>query len=423
MIIRIRLVVLAAAVSSVLASSQAYAVDLFAEDFEGLTLKPIVTFESELRSRAAWTDVAPTGWTVDNSQVATFGNPNSGVVEFEGWRFVDKEWWIQTSGGQEREQFLNASGIVAVADPDEWDDFGTPSPSSLGFFDARLTTPAISLAGVQPNEAKAFFHSSWRDEAKQKATLTAHYNDAANTSIEILRWESEPNLPGDIPNPFFKDDAPNEGVTIDLMNPSGASSVQLEFRVFDAGNNWWWSFDNLKVFTGDGPSSDGALRAIIDRGTNNIKILNGTGEPVELRGYSIRSGAGAIDEEAASYLSDIDPTSGWLRATNFNDGAWDLSEVHLTSDTLVADGEINFGDDVWINFYRDSSDFTFEYLVAGSNDPIQGIIEVRGNGGDSFPFLDLNYSGDIEIGDWVSVQRRVRDQPRRVARGPTLQPG
>ncbi len=378
------------------------AVDLFSEDFEGLTLQPVVTFESELRSRAAWTDVAPDGWTADNSQVATVGNPNSGVVEFEGWRFVDKEWWIQTAGGQEREQFLNASGIVAVADPDEWDDFGTPSPSSLGSFDARLTTPAISLAGVQPNEAKVFFHSSWRDEVMQTATLTARYNDPANTAIEILRWESQSSLPGDIPNPFFKDDAPNEGLTFDLLNPPGASNVQLEFRLFDAGNNWWWSFDNLQVFTGDGPSGDGALRTIIDRDTNNIRIVNNTGEPVDLRGYSLRSGSGAIDERNATFLSDVNPSSGWLRATKFDDSSWDLSEVHLSSDMLAADGEINFGDDVWVNFYRDSSDFTFEYLVAGSDDPITGIVEVIGNAGETYDFLDLNYNGEVEIGDWLT---------------------
>ncbi|MEM7311710.1 MAG: PEP-CTERM sorting domain-containing protein [Planctomycetota bacterium] len=375
-------------------------VDLFDEDFESLTLQPIITYQSELRSRSAWTDVPPEGWTVDNSNVATFDNPNSGVVEFEGWRFVDKEWWITTAGGQRREEFLNATGIVAVADPDEWDDFGTPRPETLGFFDAKLTTPAIDLSMVGANEAKVFFHSSWRDEEIQKATLTAYYDDPAATTIEILRWDSAPELADGSPNPNFKDDAPNEGLTYDLLNPSGANSVQLEFRVFDAENNWWWSFDNLKVFTGDGPAVDGALRTIIDRDTGNMRIVNATGEPVDIRGYSIQSSAGSIDEQNATFLSDADPTGGWLRATIFGDDNYDLSEVHLSSATLEPNDEIDFGNS-WINFHRDTSDISFEYLLAGRDDPIPGIIEFIGNGGESYDFLDLNYNGEVEIGDWI----------------------
>ena len=378
------------------AASAAYAVDLFAENFEGLTLGPVVTYQSELRDREAWTDVPPDGWIADNSGVPTVGNPNTGVVEFEGWRFVDKEWWIRTAGDQRRGEFLNATGIVAVADPDEWDDFGNPRPEDLGFFDARLRTPSIDLAGVGENEARAFFHSSWRDEEIQKATLTAHYNNGS--SIEVLRWDSAPTLADDSPNPFFKDDAPNEAITVDLLNPAGASAVELEFRVFDAENNWWWSFDNLKVFTGDAPASDGALRTIINRDTGNIRMVNATGEPISLRGYSIRSAAGSIDEANATFLSDSDPN--WLKLTRTDDDAFDLSEAHFNSDVLGPGEEVDFGD-VWVNFYRDTSDFTFEYLLDGRDDPIPGIIEFAGNEGVSFQFLDLNYNGEVEITDWV----------------------
>lgn len=157
---------LAAALAS--QSASALAVDLFSEDFDDLTLGPVVTFASEIRNRAAWTEVPPTGWTNDDSGVPTDGNANSGADEFEGWSFVDKDWWIATAGNQDRDLFSNASGIVAVADPDEWDDFGFPAPSSLGSFDAKLTSPSIALGGVGVNQAKVFFHSSWRPEDDQK---------------------------------------------------------------------------------------------------------------------------------------------------------------------------------------------------------------------------------------------------------------
>lgn len=380
------------------------AVDLFSEDFNDLTLGPVVTFASEIRSRAAWTEVPPTGWTNDDSGVPTDGNANSGADEFEGWSFVDKDWWIATAGNQDRGLFSNASGIIAVADPDEWDDFGFPAPSSLGSFDAKLTSPSIALGGVGVNQAKVFLHSSWRPEDNQKASLTAKYNNGAN--VEIFRWESkekiDDGLGGEIPNPKFKDDAPNEGLTFDLANPAGASSVQLEFRVFDASNDWWWAFDNLQVFTGTAPSADGVLRAIIDRTTSSVKIVNNTGAAVDLRGYSLRSSAGAFEEADAAFLSDNDPN--WLQATRLGDPANDLSEIHLTSGTLANQAQINFGN-VWRKFHRDSSDVHFEYLVEGSDEPVQGILEFTGNGDESFEFLDLNYNGDVEIGDWLKFKQ------------------
>lgn len=371
------------------------AVDFFAEDFEGLTLGPVATFESEIRERDAWTETAPTGWTVDDSGVPTVGNPLTGVAEFEGWSFVSKDWWQTTAGDQGRAEFLNGRGIVAVADPDEWDDFGTPDPSDVGDFDARLLTPAINITSAGTNELKAFLHSSWRPENDQKATINAIYD--GGESVEILRYESQATLDDESPNPFFQDDATNEALTLDLLNPGGASSVQLEFRLFDAGNNWWWAFDNLQVFTGSSPASDAVLRVVIDRDTQEITIRNNTGEAVDLRGYSITSNAGVLDEANAQFLSDSE--SGWLRATQLGDDANDLSELHLTSDTLAAGETVALGA-VWGKYFEDESDIAFEYLVSDSDEPLPGIIEFTGNGDESFEFLDLNFNGEIEIGDW-----------------------
>ncbi len=404
------------AAASFFNTTSVLAADLYAENFEGLTLGPVVTFDSEIRERQAWTDVPPTGWTVDDSGVPTAGDPNIGVKEFEGWSFVNKDWWIATAGDQDRGLFSNASGIIAVADPDEWDDFPSfaPSPSDLGSYVAKLTTSSISLSGVAAEQAKVFFHSSWRYENLQKASLTAHYNNG--TDVNILQWDSRKNiddgLGGTIPNPDFKDDAPNEGLTFDLHNPAGATSVQLEFRLYDAGNNWWWAFDNLKVFTGAAPAADGALRAIIDRETGSVKIVNNTGQAISLRGYSLRSTDGAFDEANATFLSQSDPN--WLQATRLGDPANDLSEIHLTSADLANQAVINFGN-VWQKYYKDDSDIHFEYLVDGNDTPIQGILEFMGNGDESYDFLDLNYNGAVEIGDWLAFKAgfaaSLTDQP------------
>ncbi|MGD9635371.1 MAG: PEP-CTERM sorting domain-containing protein, partial [Pirellulales bacterium] len=397
------------------ALDSASALDLFTADFEGLALKPVVTLDTEVRSRAAWTDIPPAGWTVDNSGVSTANDPDSGVLEFEGWRFVDKDWWVTTSGDQARSRFANGRGIVAVADPDEWDDFpavaGVPSPDDVGPFDAKMKTPAISLTGVGANEAKLFLHSSWRDEDTQKASLQAIYNNG--TTIDVFQWDSRPTISngmgGTMPNPNFKDDAVNESLTLNLMNPAGATSVQLEFRVFDATNDWWWAIDNLQVFTGAAPAADAVLRATVDRNTGAVKIVNNTGETVNLRGYSVTSSAGTFNEAGATFLSSTDPS--WLKATRLGDPSNDLSEIHLNDPAPFANqAEINFGN-AWLKFYRDAGadieaapDIHFEYLTGESDEPVQGIVEFTGNGGNSFEFLDLNYSGAIEIGDWLAFK-------------------
>src|SRR5262245_48100397 len=398
-----------------LAAAPAFAVHLISQDFEGLTLGPVVTFDSEIRERGAWTEIPPAGWVNEDGLIASDGNPalgvdgnpNSGVAEFEGWSFVNKDWWIATAGDQDRSQFANARGIIAVADPDEWDDFPSftpspddiaPLPGAVGPFDAKLTTPSISLAGVAANQAKVFFHSSWRPEDTQQASLKAIYNNSVTETI--LQWDSRETISGS-PNPNFKPDAPNEALTLDLKNPAGATSVKLEFRVFDATNDWWWAFDNLQVFTGNAPASDGVLRAIIDRTTGNVKIVNNMGEVVNLRGYSLRSNAGTFDEVHATFLSATD--SNWLRATQFGDTANDLSELHLSSASLPNQATINFGN-VWLKYFQDEGDISFQYLTEESDTPIQGIIEFTGNGGESFNFLDLNYNGAVEIGDWMTFK-------------------
>lgn len=369
--------------------SAANAVDLYSQNFESVTLGPIVTYGAMLREREAWTATPPAGMSVDNSGMppAVMSDPNEGVTEFEGWTFVDKAWWVATAGDQQRSGFSNGLGKIAVADNDTHDDWG--NPDALGPFDSKLLTPSISLMGAAPNTVNITFFSSWRPEEIQKATLTARYNNGVN--VEVLRWHS------DINDPFFHNDAVNEIVTRPLQNPAGASSVILEFRLFDATNNWWWAIDNISVYTGSSPASDGVLRAIIDRNTSNVRIVNNTGATVNLRGYSLRSSAGAFNEANAAFLADSDPN--WIQLTAPN-ATGDLSEGHLSSYSLANSGSINLGNNVWRKYFVDSGDITFEYLIAGNDNPIPGIVEFTGNGGQSFPFLDLNFSGVVEIGDW-----------------------
>jgi hypothetical protein len=55
-----------------------------------------------------------------------------------------------------------------------------------------------------------------------------------------MQWDS-------FAGPTFKPDATNERVELNLANPAGAQTVQIQFQMLDARNNWWWAIDNVEV--------------------------------------------------------------------------------------------------------------------------------------------------------------------------------
>ncbi len=117
------------------------------------------------------------GWAFDDSGVPTVSNPASGVTEWEGWAVANRSWWSSIAGDQNRSQFTLGTGAVAIADPDEWDDRGSPSPSSIGPYTALMHTPSVSLAGVAADSLQLAFDSSWRFESP-----------AAGPADGVVRW-------------------------------------------------------------------------------------------------------------------------------------------------------------------------------------------------------------------------------------------
>jgi hypothetical protein len=216
---------------------------LFAEDFEGVVLGPNI--DEALAGDAVWTDTPPEGWIVDESGIPGLGlDATDGVTEWAGWAFVDKAWWIEAAEDQDRSLFELGSGVVAVADPDEWDDAERlPIPISADPYDTWLTTPAIKISAAEPGTLELKFDSSWRpefdDNYHQTASITASFD--GGDPVEVLLWES------DEASPNFHPYATNETVVVDLDAPADARSVVLTFGLFDAGNDWWWAIDNIEV--------------------------------------------------------------------------------------------------------------------------------------------------------------------------------
>ena len=228
---------------------------LYFENFDSIALGPNVE-EGILTGTGGpqtnvWTPDFPAGW--DRS----FSLPGVGVLEWQGWHIADGQWWQFTCGDQRRGDFTLPArgglsrGGVAIADPDEWDDFdanGLP-PAGQGSFDGFMTTPAISLVGVQPNTLSISFFSSWRDETPQQAALDVSFDGGATFS-PVFVWSSDPA------SPDFKNDATNEIVTYAVANPAGATSARFRFALTQAGNNWWWAVDSIQV-SGDRAANAG----------------------------------------------------------------------------------------------------------------------------------------------------------------------
>jgi hypothetical protein len=223
---------------------------LFAEDFEGVTLGANV--DEEVAGDAVWTADAPAGWTVSSDM------PTNGVTEWLGWTFADAAWWAEAAGDQERTMFTDPGkggfgiGVVAVADPDEYDDLN--SALDGGPFDSTLSSPAIDVSLTAEGTAMLTFDSSWRPEDTQSATISVAYDGGA--AMEVLRFDPNGNdaivvrpLDGtseDLGNL----DLINNAMSVGLGNPAGASTAVVSFRMHDATNDWWWAIDNVRV-TGD----------------------------------------------------------------------------------------------------------------------------------------------------------------------------
>ncbi|MBA3480816.1 MAG: hypothetical protein H0T51_03280, partial [Pirellulales bacterium] len=272
---------------------------LFQENFDGLTLLPSVNIRTatnpttEVVARAdapgtiphqnAFTHTPPAGWMVHqnwdnfgnvdlnnpdysyndivgNIGIGNQGNPNAGVDEWEGWSFADSDFWL-VADGQLREDFTNGlanHSTIAVADNDEYDDFG----GGLGdqYYNTGMTTNNIPVAGK--TSVNFSFDSSWRNEdhddnhvsfPDNPATPDVNESNVNNqtsifyasfdggTPVLVKQWNSDDS------DPNFKPDAVNERVDFNITVPAGTQNMKLTLGQLNSGNDWWWAVDNLAV--------------------------------------------------------------------------------------------------------------------------------------------------------------------------------
>ncbi|MEO2047014.1 MAG: hypothetical protein ABGX16_10610 [Pirellulales bacterium] len=347
---------------------ESQAATVFSENFDSLVLGPN---EDEVVAEAnAFTHTPPAGWNIVNNLPGEGSGDGIGVTEWEGWSFADRDWWSSVDD-QLRSTFTNASGTIAVADPDEWDDIG--DPESLGTYNTFLSTGPISVTGFGAGVLNLGFDSSWRDEGNQRVNITVSYDGAP--AIEVMRWTSTAG-------PNFHNDAPNEAVEIGLNNPAGANSAVITFGMEDAVNNWWWAIDNLVVFT--------PVILEVDVQSGAMTLQGDAG--LALTGYEVSSTGGSLN--AAGWLQGNLDALGVGNATQpaadlRNNGSVDQADLGIlegafgssgTGDT-DGDGDTDghdflrwqgsFGDDsapgsTWQTFLATNEQLIEAYLLGSS---------------------------------------------------------
>ncbi|MBM7716583.1 hypothetical protein JOC94_003604 [Bacillus thermophilus] len=204
--------------------------DILSENFDGLEAKlQPAKDESIDPSVLGWTHETPEGWEKINAS-----NMPQGVTEWQGWSFATRDFWI-SADTQLREEFSKGSGVIAIADPDEWDDQG--SPASQGQYDSTLVSPKMNVNGGDTLDLSLDTH--YRQEGVQTALITAKFDTGEEQ--QVLRYDHNEN-------------SDNKG--IDVLNkteikkikvPDQATSMTLEFRLFNAVNNYFWAIDNIRL--------------------------------------------------------------------------------------------------------------------------------------------------------------------------------
>ncbi|MEL7471620.1 MAG: hypothetical protein AAFN27_24465, partial [Pseudomonadota bacterium] len=125
-----------------LSTEETVTTPLLAEDFDALADQLQSAVDENIAPEVlGWTDTPPEGWTRENADTMP-----QGTTEWQGWSFATPEFWL-SADGQNRSDFTLGTGVVAIADPDEWDDFNDGSIDGDDF-DSTLATPLIDITGI-----------------------------------------------------------------------------------------------------------------------------------------------------------------------------------------------------------------------------------------------------------------------------------
>lgn len=296
---------------------------LFTEGFDGLldTLQPAQA-ESIPAATLGWTHTPPAGWSIDNSEMGTGGMP-----EWRGWSFATPAFWT-AADMQEREAFSLGSGVLAIADADEWMD-----QAASGQFNSVLVSPPIAV----PADRVLYlsFDSHFRPYADMTAEVFIAFDGGPRQRILLYDAQAGSANKGA--------DRLNESLQFTLAPRPEPAELTLSFSLTQGGNDWFWAIDNL-VLT-DAPPSNlsllapngdesweaGTLQEIrwaVDDPTGSVLVELMRGESLVSTLATLPLAERAFDWQLSPYLADSDQYRIRLRTTaqpvleDLSDGAF-----------------------------------------------------------------------------------------------------
>ncbi|WP_440311712.1 alkaline phosphatase family protein [Leucobacter chromiireducens] len=238
--------------------------DLVADDFD--TLRPqlrVAAQETGPGQLLGWTDVAPEGWTVDNSKM-----PSGGAPEFRGWTFMTDDFFSNVELGQHRENNVRSRDVFAVADSDEWADV---SPRGGNMFDSTLVTPAYELNGAAT--ADVSFVSDYAVDGPQGASVWVVFDEESGAPRQkLIDYPAD----GTRANPVNT----VERHTIELpRDAAGALPKTLSLQFSYSGNNSaFWAIDQVRFGQPDAPIVPAEIALSVEQVTAGERVsVTGTG--------------------------------------------------------------------------------------------------------------------------------------------------
>ncbi len=168
------------------------------------------------------------------------------------------------------------------------------------------------------------------------------------------------------------------------------------------------------VFAGDFSIFETPLRLVVDRATGQIGIENDNPFPTGLKGYSIRSAAGALSPTNWKSITEnydmdsqtgtvVDANGNWTALTNSSLAAsTELSEYQFgvgDGGAIPANTTIWLGEEAWLRGLDE--DLTFEYVIPSSLEIETGIVTFVGNSDSPYFRGDLDFDNDIDVDDWT----------------------
>ena len=161
---------------------------------------------------------------------------------YNGWAALDVESWIWEQDGQGRSlfEFFGADNTVLVADPDAWEDYALEyDPQG---FNSYISTE-ISLHQYDARTLEIEFYAEFRVEDTQRGVVEVSF-DGGNTWQMLLDIDSDSGqyASGDYAN----QEPALYTAGVDFTGVPSESMI-LRFGCIEAGNDWWFAIDNIKV--------------------------------------------------------------------------------------------------------------------------------------------------------------------------------